>query len=322
MSRAARILRFAAGKLIAAAITVWATTLIVFLSLYLVPGDPLSVLLRGRKPTPEVVAALRQEYGLDQPLLVRYWDWFTGLLRGDLGFSIQHQTDVATVVASRLPTTLWLVAYAAIIIVVVGVLLGIWSAVTTRRSVTHGILLGTSVLSAIPAFVAALVLMLVFSGALGWFPAFGSGDATFASRIQHLTLPAFALALTYIGLIARVTANSLKHEIGSDHVQAARIRGLSGGYLFRHHVLRNGLNPILSYGGVLVAGLLVTSQLVEYAFGLNGIGRLLVESVRNIDFAVVQIVTILIVVSFIVTNTIVDLIAPLINPQLRDRVSS
>ena len=102
-----------------------------------------------------------------------------------------------------------------------------------------------------------------------------------------------------------------------DHVRVARNRGLSGLYLFRHHVLRNGLNPILSYSGVLIAGLLVTSQLVEYAFGLGGLGGLLVESVRNIDFAVVQMITILIVVAFIITNTVVDLLAPLINPQLR-----
>lgn len=322
MTGATRVAKFVGGKLLAAVLTVWATTLIVFLALYLVPGDPLSVLLRGRKPTPEVVAALREQYGLDQPLPVRYWDWFTGLLQGDLGYSIQHQTEVSTVIVSRLPTTLWLVAYAAVIIVGAGLLLGIWSAMSKRKSVKHGILLGTSVLSAIPAFVAALVLMLIFAGSLGWFPAYGAGDDGFGSRFWHLTLPAVALALTYIGLIARVTGNSLTHELTSDHVQAARNRGLSGGYLFRHHVLRNGLNPILTYGGVLVAGLLVTSQLVEYAFGLNGIGRLLVESVRNIDFAVVQVVTILIVVAFIATNTIVDLIAPLINPQLRTQGAS
>lgn len=319
---AARVARFVGGKLLAALITVWATTLIVFLALYLVPGDPLSVLLRGRKPTPEVVASLREQYGLDDPLPVRYWDWFTGLLRGDLGYSIQHQTDVATVVATRLPTTLWLVGYAALIIIVVGMLLGIWSAVTKRSRVRSGIMLGTSVFSAIPAFVAALVLMLVFAGTLGWFPAYGAGEADIASRLRHLTLPAFALALTYVGLVARVAGNSLTHEISSDHVQAARNRGLSGAYLFRHHVLRNGLNPILSYSGVLVAGLLVTSQLVEYAFGLNGIGRLLVESVRNIDFAVVQIVTVFIVLAFIIVNTIVDLVAPLINPQLRNQATS
>ena len=260
---------------------------------------------------------MREQYGLNDPLPVRYWDWFTGMLHGDFGYSIQHQASVAEVIGSRLPTTVWLVGYSAAIILVGGIALGSWASVSRSKRVDRAIVLGTSIFSAVPAFVAALVLMLFFSGVLGWFPAYGLGDPDFVSRIQHLTLPALALALTYIGLIARVTRGSLRDEMSRDHVRVARNRGLSGLYLFRHHVLRNGLNPILSYSGVLIAGLLVTSQLVEYAFGLGGLGGLLVESVRNIDFAVVQMITILIVVAFIITNTVVDLLAPLINPQLR-----
>lgn len=313
-----RTARFVAGKLGAAALTVWVTTLIVFCALYLVPGDPLSVLLRGRKPEPQLVASLQDAYGLNDPLPVRYWDWFTGLLRGDLGYSLQFQASVSDVIASRLPTTLWLVGYAAVIILVVGLIVGSWAAMTASAATDRAIVFGTSTLSAVPAFVAALLLMLCFAGVLRWFPAYGAGEPDFASRLSHLTLPAFALALTYVGLIARITRASLKREGTADHVNVARIRGLSGFYVFRHHILRNALNPILAYAGVLVAGLLVTSQLVEYAFGLKGLGSLLVESVRNIDFAVVQIITILIVIAFIMTNLVIDLLAPLVNPQLRE----
>lgn len=313
------VIRFIAGRLAAALLTVWATTFIVFSSLFLVPGDPLAVLLRGRRPTPELVERLREEYGLDDPFLVRYADWLGGLLSGDLGYSIQFQTDVGNLLAARLPITASLVGYAAIIILVVGLVVGSWSALTRSSAVDRGILIATSALSAVPAFVAALVLLLVFSGVLGWFPAFGAGDDTFLSRLEHLTLPAVALSLTYLGLIARVTRSSLKQEMTSDHVVVARSRGLGSAYVFRHHVLRNALNPILSYAGILVAGLLVTSQLVEFAFGVPGMGSLLVESVRSIDFAVVQIVTIVIVLAFVITNTIVDLLAPLINPRLRGK---
>ncbi len=308
---------FALKKVGAALLTIWVATVVVYFALYLVPGDPLSVLLRGRKPTPETVAMLREQYGLDLPVWQRYLDWLFGLLQGDLGYSIQFQTDVGTVIASRLPTTLWLVGYAAVIILVVGLAAGCWAALTRSRRVDGAILMATSVLSAIPAFVAALILMLVFAGYLGWFPAFGTGTDDPVSRIQHLTLPAIALSVIYVGLITRITRSSLKAQAVSDHVHVAKLRGTSGFYLFRHHILRNALNPILAYAGVLIAGLLVTSQLVEYAFDVNGIGGLLVESVRNIDFAVVQIVVIIIVTAFIAVNLIVDVLAPVINPDLR-----
>lgn len=316
------IFRFVVGKLLTALVTIWATTVIVFFALYLVPGDPLSILLRGRKATPEVVASLREEYGLDQPVLQRYWEWLSALLRGDFGYSITHQTEVLNVISARLPTTLWLVGYAALIILIFGVAAGSWAAMSNSKRTDRTILLATAALSAIPAFVAALVLMLFFSGVLGWFPAFGSGSEDFSSRIKHLTLPAVALALTYVGLIARLTRGSLKAQVSSDHVKVARNRGLPSTYIYRHHVLRNALNPILAYAGVLIAGLLVTSQLVEFAFGLGGLGSLLVESVKNIDFAVVQAITLLIVFVFIAVNTLVDLIAPIIDPQLRRTFST
>jgi len=281
------------------------------------PHCLLVVLLRGRRPTPELVQQLRTEYGLDDPFLTRYIDWLGGLLTGDLGYSIQYQTEVSNLLVARVPVTLWLVVYAAIIILVIGLSVGTWSALTRSQTTDRAILIATSALSAIPAFVAALVLLLLFSGVLGWFPAFGAGDDNPLSRLEHLTLPAFALAFTYIGVIARVSRSSLKQELGADHVVVARSRGLSEAYVFRHHVLHNALNPILSYAGILVAGLLVTSQLVEFAFAIPGMGSLLVESVRSIDFAVVQIVTIFIVLAFVITNTLVDIVAPAINPRLR-----
>ena len=317
MNGPTRVLLFVTGRLAIALLTVWTTTFIVFSSLYLVPGDPLAVLLRGRRPTPELIEQLRLEYGLDDPFIVRYADWLGGLITGDLGYSIQFQTEVSNLLAARLPITLLLISYAAVIILVIGLSVGAWSAVTRSQRTDRAILIATSALSAIPAFVAALVLLLIFSGVLGWFPAFGAGDDNIFSRLEHLTLPAFALALSYIGVIARVNRSSLTQELMADHVVVARSRGLNSAYIFRHHVLRNALNPILSYAGILVAGLLVTSQLVEFAFAIPGMGSLLVESVQSIDFAVVQIVTIVIVLAFVFTNTVVDLLAPVINPRLR-----
>lgn len=310
------ILRVIAGRLVGAVITMWLTTVIVFSSLYFVPGDPLSVLLRGRKPTAELVATLREQYELDVPFFERYWNWFTRILTGDFGYSIQYQQDVSDVIVSRMPTTAWLVLYTAILILVIGLGLGIAAALKSG-GVDATVLVTTAAMSALPAFVAALVLLFVFAGQLGWFPTFGGGGPDIASRIQHLTLPAVALAISYVGLIARITRSSMRIQLAADHVESANLRGLRPSYVFRHHVARNSAVPILTYSGVLVAGLLVTSQLVESVFGLNGIGTLIVASVKNLDMAVVQAVTLLIVAAFIITNLIVDLVTPFIDVRLQ-----
>lgn len=315
-SRARDFSRVVGGRVLGAVVTMWLTTVIVFSSLYLVPGDPLSVLMRGRKPTPELVAQLRAQYELDLPFLERYWNWFTGILHGDFGYSIQFQQDVSELIAGRLPTTAWLVMYTGLLIVVVGLALGAAAAVRGGR-IDGSVLVATAAMSALPAFVAALVLLFVFSGMLGWFPTFGAGGPDPLERIYHLTLPAIALAISYVGLMARITRSSVRAQLGADHVESAHLRGLAGGYVFRHHVARNAAVPILTFSGVLVAGLLVTSQLVESVFGLNGIGSLIVESVKNLDMAVVQAVTLLIVAAFILTNLIVDLVTPLIDVRLR-----
>lgn len=320
-SQARDIFRVIGGRLIGAVITMWLTTLVVFSSLYLVPGDPLSVLMRGRKPTPELVAQLREQYQLDLPFFERYWNWFTGILQGDFGYSIQFQQDVGALIAGRMPTTAWLVLYTAILILVAGLGLGIAAAIKGGR-VDATVLISTAAMSALPAFVAALVLLFVFAGELGWFPSFGAGGPDLASRLQHLTLPAIALAISYVGLMARITRSSVRLQLGTDHVESAHLRGLDSRYVFRHHVARNSAVPILTYSGVLVAGLLVTSQLVESVFGLNGVGTLIVESVKNLDMAVVQAVTLLIVGAFILTNLIVDIVTPFIDVRLRRARSS
>jgi len=299
-----------------ALITLLVTSFVVFGALYLVPGDPVATLLRGRKVTPEAVAAVREQYQLDDPFLLRYWSWLTDFLTGDFGQSLQFRQDVAGLIVSRLPTTALLVAMSAVLIVLIGLALGLISALKPGW-VDRGIVASTSVASSIPVFISAMLLIFVFSAQLPWFPAFGSGGGSFPDAVYHLLLPSIALALSYAGIVARVSRSSFRREVGSTRLSAARARGVSGGYLLRHHVVRNGLVPVLTLSGSLIAGLLVTSQIVEVAFGLNGLGSLLVESVRAIDFAVVQAIAMIIVAAFILTNMVIDMVLPLIDPQLR-----
>jgi len=203
-------------RIVALALVLLVSSFIVFSGMYLAPGSPEQFLVQGRTVTPEVLEAIRAQYGLDDPFLVRYWNWLVDVLHGDFGRSLLTQQDVSTLIESRLPTTLFLAAYAAILIVIVGVGLGILAA--TRSGVFEKVVVfGSNLGFAVPTFFAALVLMAMFGANLGWFPVSGSGDG-FADRVWHLTLPAIALAFPAIAVVARITRTAVREEQGSEHV--------------------------------------------------------------------------------------------------------
>ena len=291
------------------------TSFLVFASLYVAPGDPIDFLIQGRSPSPEAIAAISAHYGLDQPFLTQYVTWLGNALHGDFGTSFQYREDVSSLLASRLPTSLSLVLLSAVIIIVVGLVAGILGALTAGRVADKAVLVGVTVLAAVPSFAAAVMLTAVFAVRLGVFPKFGSGEGV-TDRLYHLTLPAIALSLTFIALVARVTRSSMLDELGREHVEVALSRGGRRFDVVRRHVLRNAAGPILTITGLLVAGLLVSSAVVETAFGLDGIGSLLVTSVDKGDFPVVQAIVLLIVAVFVVINFVVDLFYPLIDPRV------
>lgn len=297
-------------------LTLLVTSFLVFASVYVAPGDPRDLLLRGRSPSPEMVAAVTKQYGLDDPFWLQYWHWLTGALHLDFGRSLQFHEEVGTLIAARLPTTLGLIAMSAVIISVVGLGIGIVGALQAGRPSDRVLLVLTTILAAVPAFVAAIVLISVFAVRLGWFPTYGAGSGL-GDRIHHLFLPSVALSLTFVALVSRVTRSSMLDELGREHVEVALSRGLSRRSVVRRHVLRNALGPILTITGLLVAGLLVTSAVVETAFALNGVGSLLVQSVDTQDFAIVQAIVLLVAAAFVVVNTAVDLAYPFIDPRVR-----
>lgn len=303
-----------ASKLGALLLTLFLASLLVFFSRFLVPGDPVSFLLRGRKPSAEAVAAVTEQFGLDLPPWQQYFNWIVGMLQGDFGRSLQFRQDVATVVGERLPVTLGLVVMAAIMIVVVGLIAGIVAALNRGKLADRAVLIFLTVLGAIPSFVGSIVLISVFAVGLGWFPTFGSGEGFF-DRIYHLILPAIALAIVFVVLIGKVTRSSMVEQIGKEHVEVATSRGLTRGQVIRRHVFRNSISPIVTVSGVLVAGLLVASTIVEAAFGISGLGSLLVQSVDRLDFPVVQTIVLLVVTAFVVVNAVIDLLEPWIDPR-------
>jgi peptide/nickel transport system permease protein len=298
--------RFLVGRLAGLVLTLVASSFLIFSSLYLAPGDPVSTLSGGRTLPPEAVQALRHQYHLEDPFPTRYLSWLGDLVHGDPGESLVFNAKVADLIAARAQTTAMLVAMASVLILGVGVTLGLVAGIRGGL-LDKGILLATVIGQAVPSFVAAIVLIWLFAVQLGWFPAIGSG-AGLAGRLQHLTLPAIALALAQLTYVARIARAATREEMGREHVETARARGLAPSQIARRHVVRNAMIPIVTVSGLTVAGLLTTTVVVERAFNLDGVGSLLVEAVVRKDFAVVQAVSLILVTAFVVVNTLVDLL--------------
>ncbi|MDX3587139.1 ABC transporter permease [Streptomyces europaeiscabiei] len=288
----------------------------VYAALSAAPGDP-AIQLAGSHATPAQLAAARHELGLDDPLPVRYWHWLTGLPQGRLGTSITYRTDVADLIGPRLGTTLLLIAYAAVLIAVLGVTLGIVGGAFRRLS--PFVVTLTAVGVAIPGFVAASLLVSLFALKLGWFPTTGAGSGGFGDRMWHLTLPAVALALGWSAWVAQITRTSIRTERSREHVETARGRGIAPVLVFRRHVLRNASIPITTVLGLTVAGLLAGAVVVERAFGLDGLGSLLITSVSAKDYDVVLAISLLLITSFVVVTGLVDVLHALLDPRLRTK---
>jgi peptide/nickel transport system permease protein len=308
------MLRFAARRMAMLVATLLVASFAIYAALSIAPGNPLSVLTGGRTLPPEAMAVLRARYHLDEPLLAQYWHWVTSALQGDLGDSIALRESVNTVIRERAGVTLELVLYGSVLILLLGIGSGMLAGLR-RGAVDMTVIAGTTVFAAIPSFVAAIVLISVFAVKLGWFPALGPGSG-FGDRLWHLTLPAIALALSALAIVARVTRVAVREEMGREHVQTAISRGLPSHLVVRRHVLRNAAIPITTVTGITIASLIALSAVVERAFSLNGLGSTLVSAAASKDFAVVQGISLVLVAAFVVTNALVDLLYATLDPRV------
>lgn len=307
--------RLLVAKLAGLLVTLVASSFLIFSSLYLAPGDPVATLSGGRTLPPEAVQALRHQHHLTDPFLTRYLTWLGDLVHGDPGQSFAFNTGVADLIAARATTTALLVVMASGLIVGVGVTLGLAAGIRGGL-LDKGVLLATVIGQAVPSFVAAIALIWLFAVQLGWLPAIGSGSGL-AGRVQHLILPAVALALAQLAYVARITRAAAREQLSSEHVETARARGLAPSQITRRHVVRNAMIPIVTVSGLTVVGLLTTTVVVERAFNLDGVGSLLVEAVVRKDFAVTQAVSLLLVTAFVLVNTLVDLLYGVLDPRVR-----
>jgi peptide/nickel transport system permease protein len=306
-------------RLGAMVLTLVVSSFVIFAGVYAAPGDPVSFLVGNPENlTPDRIAAVRAQYHLDEPLWTQYWMWAKGALHGDLGRSMYYQQPVSDLLSTRLPNTLTLVALATVLIVVFGIGLGVLSALRKGTAVDSAVTGVTTFVNSVPNFVVALVLVSVFAVQLRWFPVSGDGTG-FTDRVYHLTLPAIALALGSLALISRVTRQTMVEQQSLDHVEAARSYGLPTRTIVWRHVLRNSLGPIVTMCGLVVASMLAGTVVIENVFGLSGVGGLLVDSINQHDFPVVQAILLYMVVAYMAVTVIVDLVYPLLDARVLAR---
>jgi peptide/nickel transport system permease protein len=301
-----------AARLVAARLI---SSFVIFSAATLAPGSPLAALSNGRTLPPEQQEQLRVRFHLDDPFLLRYVKWLGNAMRGDFGISVASRDEVSRLISGRIWITGQLVLYASILILLIGIGLGLLAGL--RRGIADSsVLVTTALLAAVPAFVAATLLTIVFVAELGWFPAIGEGEG-FGDRILHLTLPAVALALSSVALVARVTRAAVREEFGREHVQTAESRGIPRRQLVRRHVVRNAAVPITTVSGLTIASLFALSAIVERAFSINGLGSYLVKAAGTKDIAVVQGISMVIVMAFVIINLLVDLLYLVLDPRIR-----
>ena len=306
--------RFFLRRLAMLLATLLVSSFVIYGALFLAPGSPIAVLSGGRSLPADAVRILEARYHLNEPFLTQYWLWLKGVLHGDFGISIALREDVSSLIVARVGTTAALVLYASVLILVIGIGLGVVAGLR-RGPLDTSVLAVTAISAAIPSFVAAIVLILLFSVRLTWFPSLGNGSGLFGT-VYHLTLPAIALSIASLAIVARVTRASVREEFAREHVQTAVSRGIPSRQLIRRHVLRNAAIPITTVAGITVASLIAFAAVVERAFGLNGLGAYLVASANSKDFAVVQGISLVLVAAFVLVNLLVDLLYAVLDPRV------
>jgi len=312
------VARFILRRLAFVLLTSLVASLVVFAATQVLPGDVARMVL-GRTATPEALARLRAELGLDRPLVVQYWSWLTDFIRGDWGVSLSGHSPVRPLVFERLGNSLMLAAVAFALYVPLGILLGLVAALRRNSWVDSVISMSSLAFIGLPEFVTGLVLIFVFAIQLEWLPAQSSitPGTGFVEAFPRLILPGITAALTSLAYVVRMTRSSTAEALTMDYVRTAYLKGLSPRRVLFSHVLRNALLPtvtVIAIGiGYLMGGLIVT----ESVFAYPGLGRLVLFGIQRHDLPLMQATTMLIVVIFSLSNLVADIIYAYLNPRIR-----
>lgn len=314
------MLRYALIRFASLAVSLAVASLVVFLALEVVPGDPAAYML-GMNASPETLAALRRDLGLDQGIAARYVGWVWGMVHGDFGISYTYRTPVSAMIVERMQVSLPLALYALALSTLIALPVGIWAAARRGSAVDAGVMGATQLGVAVPNFWFAMLLVLFFAVNLRWFSAggFPGWDAGIGTGMKALTLPAIALALPQASILARIMRSALLDTLGEDFIRTARAKGLTRGQVLRRHALRNALIPVLTIIGLQFSFLLAGAIIIENVFFLPGLGRLVFQAISARDLIVVESVVMILVFAVIVVTFLVDLAYAAVDPRLRRR---
>ena len=312
-------LRYILKKLLTLIIALLLISFVVFLAFSVLPADA-SIAKLGQNATPERIAALRAEMGLDKPVLVQYANWLSGAVKGDFGTSYQYTgTRVTDLVGGRIGTSAVLSILSLLLVVFISIPAGIFAA---RRRSAPGRAAVTTVIHitmGVPSFFLGLLITYLFSLILRWFTIgqYSSPSENFLGSIHYLIFPAVAISLPKIAMTVKFLVTSIRSELHKDYVRTAYAKGCSRSRVFYGHVLKNSLVPVITFMGIVIAEIVAGSIVVEKVFSVPGIGMLLVTAITNRDYPVVEAVVLLIAVVVIVINFLVDVIYQIIDPRVK-----
>jgi peptide/nickel transport system permease protein len=306
------VIRYVITKLLLTIPLLLGVTFLLFIIGQLTPGDPVLIMLGERAPQEEIVR-LRDALGLDQPWYIQYLQFVGNALQGDLGISYRSKLPVASEVLSRLPATAQLAGCALLFSVVLGLTMGVVSAVKRNSWIDRLAMLFATVGSSVPVFWSGLILIVLFAVNLGWLPASGRGTP------QHLIMPSIALGAGAAALIARITRSSMLESLNQDYVRTARAKGLAENVVIIRHALRNALIPVVTVVGLQTGALMAGAVLTETVFSWPGIGFLIVQSIGQRDYPVLRASVLLIATIFTLINLALDVLFVQLDPRIKYR---
>ncbi len=311
--------RFLLRRLLSAIPVLFVVSLVTFLIMWLVPGD-ISMEIGGTDASAEDLAAIRARLGLDRPLWERALAWYGDVLRGDLGFSYLLNRPVTDAVLERLPVTLSLTAIALALATFLGMALGILAAVRHNSWTDQGAMVTALVGLSIPDFWFGIVLIIVFGVWLGWLPTGGFVPLTEdpVGWARSMALPAITLALTQMGVIARMTRSAMLDVLNQDYIRTARAKGMRARTVIFRHGLGNAMIPIVTVVGVMTGVMLSGAVVIETVFSLPGVGRLIIGAIQRRDFPIIQGGLLITACVFVFVNLVVDLLYVWFDPRVRD----
>lgn len=319
-------MKYFGKKFITLIMTLFIVSVAAFIAFQIIPGDVVTSIL-GTESTPEREAQLREELGLNQPPVQRYFSWMGGVLQGDLGVSYRYSKNmnemmpVAELIGDKLPVTLWLAAISLVLIIVLSIPLGVLWARSKSKVLDVLMGIGTQTAMAIPSFFLGILVTYFFGIFLKWFVPGGyvSYHNNFWGFLGYLLFPAISIAIPKIAMTARFLRNSMLTEMDADYVRTAYSKGCSKRRVMYGHVLRNAMMPVVTFLGMIIAEIIAGSIVVEQVFGLPGVGRLLISSVSTRDFPVVQILILYITFVVIFVYFLVDILYRVIDPRISSK---